>query len=54
MLLLEAWRRGGSAAFAARWSVLGPIWGVCVLLYVVAFTLKKTGALGSGSREERS
>jgi hypothetical protein len=54
MLLLEAWRRGGSAALAARWTILGPVWGGCVVLYLIAFTLKKTGALGRGSREERS
>ena len=48
VLLWEAWRQGGEPAFQARLAVLGPIWGVLMVLYLLAFTLKKTGALGRG------
>ncbi len=48
MLLWEAWRRGGSAAIRARAEVLGPVWGGLLVLYLLARTLKKRGALGHG------
>ncbi|HET9768315.1 MAG TPA: isoprenylcysteine carboxylmethyltransferase family protein [Thermoanaerobaculia bacterium] len=46
LLLWEAYRQGGAAALRARIDVLGPLWAVLVILYLVAFTLKKSGVLG--------
>lgn len=48
MLLWEAWRQGGEPALRARAALLGPVWGVLVVLYLAARTLKKRGALGTG------
>jgi protein-S-isoprenylcysteine O-methyltransferase Ste14 len=46
LLLWEAYRQGGGAAARARIDILGPLWAVLVVLYLVAFTLKKSGVLG--------
>ncbi|HEV8239313.1 MAG TPA: isoprenylcysteine carboxylmethyltransferase family protein [Thermoanaerobaculia bacterium] len=46
LLLWEAWRQNGDAALRERAATFAPIWAILVLLYVVARTLKKRGALG--------
>jgi len=48
MLLWEAWRQGGETALRGRAAVLAPVWGVLVVLYLIARVLKKRGALGKG------